>query len=474
MKNYHIFTHKGDLISIDDYNFSGKESLLKLVRNECYSDKTFNVRKRQEIEHTLNELGFEWDSLACPGHVRKKTTAVMMYDMMRHKYWDINEQFCIQNHIPLYNISAGELFDLNHPYFKKQIENIKQGQMYGTDIYEVTSSDGPQLLRYIACAPKLMIAKELDLQQTDLPVAFFEISKSYRHEESNELCLCSRIRAFHMVDTHILFKTFNDGLDVLLSAHKYTLALMQELYPSCELLCNVADSTFQQYKSFFKELAQTLGKDFLLQIIPANVSHGNDVNIDLEYKITDYSGQPLELATLQLDDGTSDFAYDVCATNASGEKKKVSTMHTVFLGSLDRAVYACVDSSLQKKKENGFLPLPNWINPINIRFMTSFSADTNFETEILNFERIVGAVDIDDRDISVEQKFERSDVKYIPFFVIVKKHNDKYLYIMTDYKRVVLMQTNKLSDIERYCRCNLTLNNTKRRYYPLKISQRLF
>lgn len=474
-KNYFIFTQNGTLFPVKEYDFEGKKTLFNLVQNECYSKKILNVRKRRETEEVLKELGFEWDPLACPGYMRYKTTAVMMQEMMEKKYWEVVERFCEDNDIPLYKVSAGELFDSRHPYFQKQTEVIRQEQMYGTDLYDVLSSDGPQLLRYIACATKLMITKEINLKMKDLPLAFFEISKSYRHEKEEDLCLCSRIRAFRMVDTHILSKTFEDGLNMLLAAHKYSLTLLRELYSSCDLLCNISETTFNRYKDFLVKFPQTLGRDVLLQIIPDHISHGNDVNIDLEYKISDYSGQPLELATLQLDDGTSNFAYGVSARDENGKIHGVATMHTVFLGSLDRAIYACVDSSLKKKKKNStFLPLPKWINPINMRFMTSFPMTKDFQHNLLKLEKMLGSIDVDDRNMSITQKFESKDIKFIPFFTVVEKNGTNYLFELLDFNRTTLLKTNVLSELERFCNEKIDIDKTKKRCFPFLKSKRLF
>ncbi len=473
-KGYFIFTPEGKLVPVDVFDYTNKEGLFSLVQSECCSRNTVDIKKRKKVENILQELGFEWDPLAYPGYMRQKTTAVMMQEMMEDKYWNIAEQFCAENNIKLHNISSGELFKTDHPYFMKQLEIIKKGQMYGTDLYDVTSSDGKQILRYIACANKHIIAKELNLKSEDLPIAFFEISKSYRHEKKEELCLCSRICAFHNVDTHILFNTFQDGLKMLLKAHKYSLSLMKELYPKCELLCNISQKTFEQHKPFMEKLGKTLGGEILLNIIPEDTTYGNDTNIDLEYKIIDYSGCPLEFATLQLDDGTSQFAYDIRANDANGASHNVSTMHTVFLGSVERAIYACVDSALQKMKPGEcFLPLPDWINPINVRFICDFKVGKQLKDKLLAFEKHVGCVDVDDRNIDIAEKTADTDAKYIPLFVIIKKSKRGFVFNLKDGNKKFILETNKLSDIRKYCIEKMSLKTDKKRYFPLLKSGRV-
>lgn len=474
-KKYYIFDKSASITPVKDYKFNKQEIYLKLlVESECFLKNLEFKNKKIKLDQALVDLGFKWDFLAESGHMRQLPSATTILEAIGKYIWSIADKFGNEQDLPIHRISGGELFDVNNYELKKQIAIISKGSMYGTNQYNVVANNRKQILRYSACTQKLVLAREINLSIKDLPIGIFELSKSYRFEKENELQLGKRVRNFHLPELHIL----NDGLEAslrkALSAHAKILNEIGSFDSECELFCSVSNDFFENHQDYLKIIAESIDKPFLIAVYNKGANCGNGIKIDIEYKVFDTLKCPLEISTFQVDDGTSDFSFGVKYKDKSGLKKPISTIHTVFFGSLERAAYFFIDRAIKKETKSGFRPLPFWAAPIQVRVITDnneFFKEAKKLTEDLNLLNF--RADFDDRKISLSAKKKNKDLKYIPYLIsFVKNTKGLPILILENQASGIIKKEINKNEIIKMLRAEKGNNISVPLYTPLLLSKR--
>lgn len=421
-KKYYILDTAFGITPVADYKFRPNQNHLEaLVNSECFFIDPQEVDLEMSRQNAINELGFFWDALAEPGHMRQNSTATTMLEAIDKYVWQVANNFCLVNDMPMHRVSGGELYDSTNYQIARQLSRIAKNLIYGTNQYDVIANGQKQILRYSACTQKLIAAKGAELNAQNLPIGIFELSKSYRFEKEPELQLCKRVRSFRLPELHIINKSLDASLKKALIVHQEISNQINKYDQNCELYCSVTYDFFRDHLNFLKALIRSIGRPMLLAVYNEGVNCGNGIKIDAEYKVFDTSMTPLEIATFQVDDGTSDFSFDVKHRSQGGEFLPVSTIHTVFFSSLERAAYFFIDRALKIEGKTGIRCLPFWLAPTQVRLIVNDGAARDQakilakELSLLNIR-----VDIDDRKYKLTSKLAVDAVKWLPFVVIVE------------------------------------------------------
>lgn len=476
-KKYYILDSSFAIIPVDDYKFNKTEDCLKsLVNDECFTGNYKAANEKIELDKLIKEIGFKWEPLSESGHMRHLPYAVTIMEAIEKNVWSIVENFSNEQNISLYRISGGELFDSSRIELKRQISSISKNLMYGTNQYNVVANKKKQILRYSACTQKLSIAKEINFCNEDFPVGLFEISKSYRFEEENELQLCKRVRNFHLPELHIINDSLASSLKIAFAAHIKILDEIKKLDPEYELLCSVTDDFYKANIDFLKIIVKSINKPILLEVYNEGVCCENGIKVDIEYKVFDTLRSPVEIATFQVDDGTTEFSFDIKYQIKNSVKKPVSTIHTVFpFGSVERSAYFLIDRSIKKEAESGFNQLPFWVTPIQARIIAcnkrslEYAKNLAKELNLLNFR-----VDLDDREIPFIAKKKAGDLKLIPYIIMVNKNSKGLQELSIENKRKkVFKGIIRKSDLIKKMNAEENRNIIVPRYVPMLLSKRV-
>ncbi len=475
-KKYYILDLSFAITPMEDYKFNKKEDLLQsLVNSECFLKNPKCRDKKIKLEKMINEMGFEWEPLSEPGHMRQMPYAVTIMEAIEKYAWLAIEKFSNEQDFPLYRVSGGELFDSDSPEIKKQILLIsKYPELYGSNQYNVVINKKKRILRYNACIQKLSIAKGINLCKRDLPVGLFEISKSYRFEEENELQLCKRVRNFRIPELDVINDSLASSLKMALAAHIRMLDEIKKLDPECEILCSVTNDFFKKNFDFLKTIVKSINKPILLAIY-GDVRCKDGVKIDVEYKVFDNLKSPVEIATFLVDDGATEFSLDLKFKTKSCAEKPVSTLHIVFpFGSVERSAYFLLDRAIKKEAKSGFRQLPLWAAPIQVRIISHDKGcleDAKKLIKELNSSNF--RVDLDDRKIHYNAKKKAKDLKWIPYVVTVGKNNKGLHNLSVENKmKGIFRKTMKKSDLIKELRAEEGRNIIVPRYTPMLLSKK--
>lgn len=476
-RKYYILDLSSAIIPVEDYKFDKKETALKsLMNSECFFKNPEDKDKKIKLKKMIDEIGFEWDPLSEPGHMRQMPYATTIMEAIEKYSWLVVKKFSDEQDFPLYRVGGGELFDSNVPEVKKQILLIsKNPGLYGSNQYNVVINKKKQILRYNACMQKLSIAKGLNLYSEDLPIGLFEISKSYRFEEEKELQLCKKVRSFHIPELDVINNSLASSLKMALVAHISILDDIKKLDPEYELLCSVTNDFFKENFDFLKTIVKSVNKPILLAVYE-DVRCKDGVKIDIEYKVFDSSKSPVEIATCLVDDGSTEFSLDLKFQTKSGIKKPVSILHVVFpFGSVERFAYFLLDRAIKIETKTGFRQLPFWATPIQVRIIPhdisclDDARKLTKELDSLNFR-----VDLDDRKIQYNTKKKAGDLKWIPYVVTVDKNNEGLQNLSVENKmKGIVGKTIRKSDLIKEMKAEDDKNILVPRYVPMLLSKRL-
>lgn len=476
-KKYYVLDPSFEVTPVKNYRFNKSETRLQsLVDDECFSRNSQSRGKNSQLESMINEMGFEWEPLSEPGHMKQMPYATTITETIEKYSWLVAEQFCNEQDLPIYRISGSELFDANRSEFKKQISIISgKSTLYGTNHYNVVINDKKQILRFSSCTQKLSIAKGLELEREDLPFGLFEISKSYRYEEENELKLCDRTRSFRLPELHVLTDSLTSSLKIALATHIKILQEIKKLDSDYELLCSITYDFFKENMDFLKTICKSIGKPLLLAVYNEGVLCEDGVKIDIEYKVFDILGSPVEFSTFQVDDGTTDSAFNIKYQLKGGSKKPVSTIHIVFNASVERFAYLLLDRAIKKETEVGFKQLPFWTVPIQVRVIAydkNSLEDSKKLTEKLNSLNF--RADLDDREIEYSIKNKEKDLRWIPYTITVDKDNKELQRLSVENKmKGLVRKTMNINDLIKEMLTKQEKNIVVPRYAPMFLSKRL-
>lgn len=476
-KKYYILDLSSVVVPVGDYKFGKQEESLKLlVNSECFFNEPEDNDKKNKLEKMINEIGFEWDPLSEPGHMRQISQANTIMEAIQGYCWQAVKKFCDEQDLLLYRVSGGELLDTNVPEIKRQVLSISRSPgLYGSNQYNVIINQKKRVLRYNACLQKLKVAKELNLRCDDLPIGFFEISKSYRFEDERNLRLCKTVRCFHIPELDVINSSLATSLKMCLAAHEKIFDDIKKLDPECELLCSTTPDFLKENFDFLKAIVKSINKPILLAVY-GDVFCKDGVKIDIEYKIFDSLRSPVEIATCLVGGGDTEFSLDLEFQTKNGIKKPVSILHVVFpFGSVERFAYFLLDRVIKEEEKNGFRQLPFWVSPIQVRII-AYNEDSSEEARKLagELDSMNFRVDLDDRGIPYNLKKKAEDLKWIPYIVTVEKSGVGNHNIRVECKEKGLVwRAMKKGDLIKKLKTEGKNGTFAPRYVPMALSKRL-
>lgn len=401
---------QGKLVSLEN---AGED----LLTNELIGSE-FGGKSRKMSASTcqlIRKYGFEWDPLAIAGHLTFKPYAAFMVEAVKLRLWSQAQAFCLENDIPVQRISGGDLYSLDSELMKRHVQLAEEVGMYGDGLLKVS---GNQILRFSGCSNKLSLLKQQDLDDAVFPFGIFELSNSYRFEKEGELEYLSRNRKFHLPELHIVNEKLCDGLELLLKGHAFIDRSMKAHGLSYVMLLSTTRKFVAENNAFLEKLCDGCEHIPVINLTDADTCE-NGIVFDVEYKAAMRNGALLEIATLQIDEGNTGFAYGI-----QSKGKPLVTIHAVFFASsVERTIYTYLDQAAEER-DGG--TLPSWLAPIQCRLIPE--NDERLEDAEAVLEKLIGIcrVELDDRAIPFSIKLRDSLDLRIPCVVQVGDELSRY------------------------------------------------
>ena len=260
------------------------------------------------------------------------------------------------------------------------------------------------------------MVKDWIISHKQMPFGTFEVADSYRLEKSGELLLCFRVRKLHMPDLHIYCKDLENAKEISLKIHKKIYEEIRKIGREYVSIYNITKKFFEENKSFLLKLLSIEKKPVLINFVPEGRFYWV---INVEYTIIDELNRPREIATFQIDIGNAK-RFGIYYIDEKGEKVYPPIIHTALIGTVERYLFALLDSA-SKKEAKGLKPsLPLWLSPIQVRIIPinqSYLSNALALAEKLKSALI--RVDIDDREDTVSKKVLLAEKEWIPYILVI-------------------------------------------------------
>jgi threonyl-tRNA synthetase len=306
-------------------------------------------------------------------------------------------------------IETPMIYKLDEPDIAEQASRFKEKD------YRLKVDNKEFILRFAGDFGLFRMMKDAIMSYKQLPIRVYELSPSFRLEQSGECVGLKRLRAFTMPDIHCFCKNLEEGLlEYKLLFEKYT-----EFTNSMEIEYAIAFRVVKEFylknKEWIVSLLKIANKPALIEILPEMKHYWI---LKHEYQAIDSTGGNIQLATLQLD--VEDAArYGIYYVDENGEKKGCIILHS-SMGSIERWIGVILEQAAKDMENNKVPKLPLWLSPIQVRIIpvNMNYLDKAIEIALKINENNIRA-DVDDRNESVAKKIRDAETEWIPYIVVL-------------------------------------------------------
>ena len=264
------------------------------------------------------------------------------------------------------------------------------------------------------CPGGLLIYKNELHSYKELPIKSGELGKVHRHEASGALSGLFRVRTFTQDDAHIYMRE-----DQIESEIISLISLIDRMYKTFNLDYNIELSTRPEEKymgsldiwnkaeSILQSACLKAGKSCKI-----NQGDGAFYGPKLDFHVKDAIGRIWQCGTIQLDFNLPE-RFDLNYIDADGTKKRPIMLHRVIYGSIERFIGILIEHYA------GAFPL--WLSPIQINVLpVNNEYHLEYATKIkeLLFNENI-RVSLDDRNEKISYKMRESQIKKIPYTIIL-------------------------------------------------------
>lgn len=402
---YAVLDMEGQIHDPRTYAFKPEENDFRmLVEKEAL--KTGLLGGKPRFLDYCKKFGLEWEPYSDVGHMRYEPEASLMFELVAGYSWIVANSLGI----PVFEVRGTNMFDLSVKPVKEHAE------LFGGRLYQVTLDDKSYVLRYAACHQQFAMLKDWSISYRQLPFGTFEVADSYRLEQSGELLLCFRVRKLHMPDLHVFCRDIEDAKAAAMKIHRKIYEEIGKLGRDYVSIYNTTRSFYEQNKPFFNELVSVEKKPVLLSFVPEGLYYWV---INVEYTIIDDLGRPREIATFQIDIGNAR-RFGIAYTDSGGSKRHPPIIHTALIGTVERYIFAALDTAVKLEREGKVPCLPLWLTPAQVRIIPVSDAYMQPARDLLSQIEDAGIrVDLDDRSESLPKRVREAEVSWVPYIVVI-------------------------------------------------------
>jgi len=398
----------------------GKEIPIDLSNPKTFSNLKIDPPLLQLIK---NEAGIKGEREA-PGHIKlMKKLELVDYepasDVGHFRFYpkgtiikDSLEEFA-------YEIAVKDLhaFKIETPYLYKMDEPdiAEQASKFREKDYRLKVDNKEFTLRFAGDFGLFRMMKGVTMSYRQLPVRVYELSPSFRLEQSGECVGLKRLRSFTMPDLHCFCINLEQGMSEYMELFKNYTKLTDSMEIDYAVAFRVVEDFYEKNKEWFVSLLKIVNKPTLIEAMPEMKHYWV---LKHEYQAIDAAGGNNQLVTVQLD--IEDAArYGIFYTDENGQKKGCIILHS-SLGSIERWMGSILEQAAKDQMKGKTPKLPVWLSPIQVRLLSVKSTYLNLALDIASKVAAQGLrVDVDDREESVSKKIRDAEVEWIPYIVVV-------------------------------------------------------
>ncbi len=293
-------------------------------------------------------------------------------------------------------------------------------EKYGADSFQPIKTPDPNeefLLKPMNCPHHCEIFKSKPRSYKDLPARFAEFGTVYRYEQSGELHGLTRVRGFTQDDAHIFCtedqvkEEFKKVIDLVIYIFK---ALdFKNFKAQISLRDPENPSKYIGTDENWAKAEQAIIEAAAEKNLPTFVELGEAAfyGPKLDFMVQDALGREWQLGTIQVDYNLPE-RFELEYTGSDNQKHRPVMIHRAPFGSMERFVAVLLEHCA------GDFPL--WLTTDQVAILPISDKYNDYAqnvSELLNNSDIRAFVD--DRNEKIGKKIRESELKKIPFMLIV-------------------------------------------------------
>jgi len=314
----------------------------------------------------------------------------------------------------------------SHIGSKELYETSGHYEKYGEDSFQpiLTPNDSETfILRPMNCPHHCEIYNAKPQSYRDLPLRLAEFGTVYRYEQSGELHGLSRVRGFTVDDAHIFCtpeqvdSEFNNTIDLVLYVFKSLgfdnfsaqVSLRDPNNPDKYI---GSDKNWEISEQAILNCAKEKELDFKVEYGEA-AFYGPK----LDFMVKDALGRSWQLGTIQVDYNLPE-RFNLTYKGSNNQDLRPVMIHRAPFGSMERFVAILIEHT------GGVFPL--WLATTQVEILIVSENFKNYGQKVLNIlENDEIRAHLDDRNETVGKKIRESEIKKIPFMIVVGENEVK-------------------------------------------------
>ena len=293
-------------------------------------------------------------------------------------------------------------------------------QKYGESSFQpiTTPADGEEfLLKPMNCPHHCEMYNAKQWSYKELPVRYAEFGTVYRYEQSGELHGLTRVRGFTQDDAHIFCTQ-----DQLNSEFKNVIDLVLYVFKSLGFENFTAQVSLRDTENKDKYIGSDDNwKEAENAIVNATKEKGLNYKIEygeaafygpkLDFMVKDALGREWQLGTIQVDYNLPE-RFDLTYNDKNNESQRPVMIHRAPFGSLERFIAILIEHT------GGNFPL--WLTANQVSIIPVGEKHKIYGEKVLKLlENNEIRATVDDRSETVGRKIRESELKKVPFMLIV-------------------------------------------------------
>ncbi len=315
----------------------------------------------------------------------------------------------LANEIGASRIETPLLYKADEPDIAEQAARFYQKD------YKIKLPNRTLLLRFAGDFGLFKLMKQTGMSYKQMPVRIFELSPSYRLEQSGECVGLKRLRAFTMPDVHCFCRDLKQGLEEYERLFKAYTKLQGAMGLDYVVAFRMLKDFYEQNRAFFTRLVRLVKRPALIELLPERKHYWV---MKHEFQVIDSVGGNAQLATVQLDIEDSE-RYGIFYVDERGEKRGCIILHS-SMGSIERWIYAALEAAAKSQKAGKVPSLPLWLSPTQVRLIPVAEQHLKYCVKLSDsLGKAKIRVDVDDRSVTVAKKVRDAERKWINYVLVI-------------------------------------------------------
>jgi len=403
VSTWYVLTPEGVLTPADQFDFTPYPDLAAFNKHERFGTRAAgqeppHVRMMKEMELVDYEPGSD------PGNFRWYPKGQMIKRLLENRVSDlVADTGGMRVETPI-------MYDYEHPALSKYLNRFPARQ------YVLKSEDKEYFLRFAACFGQYLIMHDTTMSYRHLPLRIYELTHySFRREQTGELSGLRRLRTFTMPDMHTVVGDVEQAKQEFFNQFKLSMRWMKDLGLPYEAGVRFVRSFFDENREFAVNMAKEMGRPILIEMWDERFFY---FVMKFEFNVVDTQGKAAALSTVQIDVENGE-RFGIQYVNEQGERKFPLILHASLSGSIDRNMYALLETEARRMQSGGKGRFPFWLAPTQVRFLP---VSDQYVPACLDFAQRLSLVgiraDVDDRDQGVGRKIRDAEKEWVPLTVV--------------------------------------------------------